>query len=128
MDIASIISDLSQADLIRFVPTVIRGIVLRNGIWLSKVQHHLGLEEALAIENDVSSTVVPIVTRRIGDALQLKTNGGFPSYATMSSAELTEPIIALSISWLATEPHHSYLNKLVNLLKNRKTITIASRI
>ena len=103
MDFTSRISDLSQADLARFVPTVIRRIVLHNGIWFSEVQHQLGLEEALAIEDEVSSTLVPIVTRRIGGVLQGKTSSGFPVYATMSSSELTELITALSISWLASD-------------------------
>ncbi len=101
MDITSRIDDLSQADLARFVPTVIRRIVLHNGIWFSEVQHQLGLEEALAIEDEVASVLVPIVTKRIWGALESKTNGGAPFYATMASSELTELITALSISWLA---------------------------
>ena len=123
MDIAGRISELGQVDLVRFVPTVIRRIVLHNGIWFSEVQHQLGLEEALAVEDDVSSTIVPIVTRRIGDALQSNTNSGFPSSATMSSAELTGLITALSISWLAIDGvwfqavekrHDMYISKRCN--------------
>lgn len=123
MDFASSISDLSQADLARFVPTVIRRIVLHNGIWFSEVLHQLGLEEALAIEDKVASALVPIVTKRIGGALRNKTNSGDSFYAMMTSSELTELIEALSISWLASDgvwfqtvenQHDMYISKRCN--------------
>lgn len=103
MDVASRIADLSQADLARFVPTVIRRIALHNGIWFNEVVHQLGLEQAIEIEEEVASTLEPIVTRRIGAALKAISNGEVSSYATMTSSDLTELITALSISWLAID-------------------------
>ncbi len=71
-DNASIISELSRADLARFIPTIIRRIVLHNGIWFSEVLHQLGLEEAMAAELDAAKVIVPIVEKRIGGALKIR--------------------------------------------------------
>ena len=103
MNIVSRIGDLTQADLVCFVPTVVRRIVLHNGIWFSEVQHQLGLEEALAIENEVASILEPIVTRRIGGSLPSKTHEEVPFYAGLSSEDLTGLITDLSIIWLACD-------------------------
>ncbi len=79
-------------------------MVLHNGIWFNEVEHQLGLEEALVIEEQVANVLVPIITKRIMGVFDTGTKAeGLRSFEDMPSARLIELIDALSLSWLASD-------------------------
>ena len=98
---------IKQADqelLVRMVMDGFRRIIIHYGAWFAEVEHQVGLEKALAVEDDVWQTSVGTQLDRLGKTLGFPTENGIPSILkTLPREVLTDLIEKLSINWLAND-------------------------
>jgi hypothetical protein len=95
---------LSQVELARYVIDALRRIVLHYGIWFSEVSHQLGLEEAIRLEEEVSTSFLPIAINRLSKTLGFPTENGLPLYlVNMEKEKLISLINSMSANWLTND-------------------------
>ena len=98
---------IKQADqemLVRIVMDGFRRIIIHYGAWFAEVEHQVGLEKALAVEDNVWQTSVGNQLDRLGKTLDFPTENGIPSaLQTLPREVLIDLIEKLSINWLAND-------------------------
>ena len=98
------LEELSQIELARYAVDVLRRIVLHYGIWFNEVVHQLGLEEAIRLEEKVSSSLLPIAVNRLSKTLGFQTENGLPLWLiNMERENLISLINAMSANWLTND-------------------------
>jgi len=98
------LEELNQSELAQFIVDVIRRAILHYGIWFNEVQHQLGLEEAVLIEEKVSTKIFPIYINRLSKVLGFEVENGLPlQLVNMPKKKLIDLIDAMSINWLAND-------------------------
>jgi len=98
------LQELSQSKLARYAVDALRRIVLHYGIWFSEVSHQLGLEEAIRLEDEVSTSFFPIAMNRLAKALGFQTEDGLPLWlVNMEKEKLISLINAMSANWLTND-------------------------
>ncbi len=97
----------AQADhdfLVSMTMDAFRRIVAHHGQWFAEVEHQLGLQKALDIEQDVWQTSLKNQMKRLGDFLGIEMEDGIPKVLkTMPRETLTDLIEKLAINWLAND-------------------------
>jgi hypothetical protein len=98
------LDQLSQGELARFAVSVFRRAILHYGFWFNEIQHQLGMEEALRIEEEASAKIFPIAIERLSKAMGFKIADGLPLFLiNMPREKLVGLIDAMSINWLAND-------------------------
>jgi hypothetical protein len=98
------LENLSQTDLALYAVETIRRLMLHYGIWFNEVSHQLGLEEAIKLEQQVSSTIFPIIVNRLSKTLGFETENGVPQrLLEMDRKNLISLIDAMATNWLASD-------------------------
>lgn len=98
------LGDLSQIELARYAVDVLRRTVLHYGIWFNEVVHQLGLEEAIRLEEKVSSAFFPIAINRLSKTVGFQTEDGLPLWlVNMEKEKLIGVINAMSANWLTND-------------------------
>jgi hypothetical protein len=96
------IEKLDNPTLSRFAVDLLRRCLLHYGIWFSEVEHQLGLEKALQIENEVFAKLSPLLMKRLSGVLGFAVDDGLPrSLSGLSREKLLSLIDAVSANWLA---------------------------
>jgi len=98
---------MAQADremLVRMVMDGFRRVIVHYGAWFAEVEHQVGLEKALAVEEDVWAASLGNQVDRLGKTLDFSTENGIPAVLnTLPREVLTDLIEKLSINWLAND-------------------------
>jgi len=98
------LEELDQIQLARYAVDALRRAMLHYGIWFNEVVHQLGLEEAIRIEGEVSASVFPLATKRVGRALGFQDEGDPPPWlVNMERDRLIDLIDAMCVNWLADD-------------------------
>jgi len=98
------LGDLTQIELARYAVDVLRRTVLHYGIWFNEVVHQLGLEEAIRLEEKVSSAFFPIAINRLSKTVGFQTEDGLPLWLlSMEKEKLIGLINAMSANWLTND-------------------------
>jgi hypothetical protein len=98
------LQQLSQIELARYAVDVLRRIVLHYGIWFNEVVHQLGLEEAIRLEEQVSTSFFPIAVNRLSKSIGFQTENGLPlRLVNMEKEKLIDLINAMSANWLTND-------------------------
>jgi hypothetical protein len=95
---------LNQMELAHYAIDGLRRIILHYGIWFSEVSHQLGLEEAIRLEEEVSTSFFRIAINRVSKTLGFQTENGLPLWlVNMEKEKLISLINALSANWLTND-------------------------
>ncbi len=95
---------LGQIELAQYAIETLRRIILHYGIWFNEINHQLGLEEAIRIEEKVSSSIIPITINRLSKTLGFKSENGVPLWLlNMEKERLIGLINAMATNWLAND-------------------------
>lgn len=98
---------LQQADpdlLVRFIMDAVHRIVVHHGQWMAQVEHQLGTEAAMAVEDEVWKASLANQMNRIGKALDFEVAGGIPAILRQLPRETMDALArALGINWLAND-------------------------
>jgi len=78
--------------------------MLHYGIWFNEVVHQLGLEEAIRIEQEVSTSIFALATKRLAGTLGFEIRSDLPAWlADMEREKLVSLIDAMCVNWLADD-------------------------
>jgi hypothetical protein len=98
------LGDLTQIELARYAVDVLRCTVLHYGIWFNEVVHQLGLDEAIRLEEEVSSSFFPIAVNRLSKTVGFETENGLPLWlVNMEKERLISLINVMSANWLTND-------------------------
>lgn len=79
-------------------------IIVHYGMWFSEVEHQLGMEKALEIENNVWNAGIKNQLTRLGKQFGFSMDGGIPSFiSALSREEIVDLLDKLSVNWLASD-------------------------
>ena len=96
------IDNLDNPALSRLAIDLLRRSLLHYGIWFNEVEHQLGLEKALQIEDDVFAQLYPLVIKRLSGVLGFAVADGLHrSLSELPREKLLSLIDAISANWLA---------------------------
>jgi len=95
---------LDNTELAHYTIDVLRRIILHYGIWFTEVIHQLGLEEAIRLEEEVSTSFFPIAINRLSKTVGFQTENDLPTWlVNMEKGKLIGLIEAMSFNWLASD-------------------------
>lgn len=97
----------AQADndfLVNMAMDSFRRIVAHHGQWFAEIEHQLGLQEALAVEQDVWHVSLNNQLKRLGKFLDIEMENGIPvALKSLPRETLSGLIEKLAINWLAND-------------------------
>ncbi len=103
-EMRQIIAETDQDTLVQLVVDAFRRTVVHYGHWFAQVEHQLGMEKALAVENDVWSASLGNQVQRLGKTLDFPVENGIPAVLnTFSKEALIDLLEKLGINWLAND-------------------------
>ncbi len=103
-EMRQIIAETDQDTLVQLVVDAFRRTVVHYGHWFAQVEHQLGMEKALAVENDVWSASLGYQVHRLGKTLDFPVEIGIPAVLnTFSKEALIDLLEKLGINWLAND-------------------------
>ncbi len=95
---------IDQGMLVKMVMDGFHRIIVHYGVWFAEVQHQIGLEKALKVEEEVWQATLGNQLDRLGKTLGFSTENGTPAFLqTMSQEALLDLIEKISINWLAND-------------------------
>jgi hypothetical protein len=98
------VEQLTQDDLARYVVNAFRLTILHYGFWFNEVMHQQNLKEAISAEEKVSSTIFPIILKRISKTLGSDTDDILSQALLQIPREkLVNLTTAMAINWLASD-------------------------
>jgi hypothetical protein len=96
------IEKLDNPALVKLAVDLLRRSLVHYGIWFNEVDHQLGLEKALQVEDDVFGKYYPLVIKRLSGALGLAVDKGLPqALSALPRDRILSLIDAISAIWLA---------------------------
>ncbi|MFA5064790.1 MAG: DUF6125 family protein [Dehalococcoidia bacterium] len=96
------IENLDNPALSRLAIDLLRRSLLHYGIWFNEVDHQLGLEKALQIEDEVFAKLCPLIIKRLSGILGFAVDDGLPrSLSALPREKIISLIDAISANWLA---------------------------
>ena len=99
-----IIAQADQEMLVRIVMDGFRRTMVHYGLWLAQVEHQVGLDQALAVEDEVWQASLGNQMDRLGKTLGFAVENGAPAALKALPREaLLDLIEKLSINWLAND-------------------------
>ena len=98
---------IEQADndmLVRVVMDGFHRILVHYGAWMAEVAHQVGLEQAMAVEEEVWTASLGNQMDRLGKTLGFAVDNGVPgALAALPREALVDLVEKLSINWLAND-------------------------
>ncbi|OQY57924.1 MAG: cytosolic protein [Desulfobacteraceae bacterium 4572_88] len=98
---------IEQADdelLPRLVIDAFRRIVVHYGYWFAQVEHQLGMEKAMNVEQEVWDASIGNQLKRLGKTFGFPVENGIPAVIrNMPKADLIDLLEKLGINWLAND-------------------------
>ena len=98
---------IDQADnamLVALVMDAFRRTIVHYGAWFAEVAHQVGMEKAMAVEDQVWQVSMANQVDRLGKTLDFATENGVPSALKALPREvLLDLIEKMSINWLAND-------------------------
>jgi hypothetical protein len=99
-----IIAETDQETLVQLVVDALRRTVVHYGHWFAQVEHQLGMEKALAVEEDVWRASLANQVQRLGKTLDFPVENGIPAVLNSFSKEtLIDLLEKLGVNWLAND-------------------------
>jgi len=96
------IERMDSPALSRLAVDLLRRSLLHYGIWFNEVDHQLGLEKALQIENEVFARLCPLIIKRLSGVLGFAVADDLPrSLSELPKEKIISLIDAISANWLA---------------------------
>lgn len=96
------IDRMDNPALSRLAVDLLRRSLLHYGIWFNEVDHQLGLEKALQIEDEVFAKLCPLIIKRLSGVLGFAIDDGLPrSLSGLPREKIISLIDAISANWLA---------------------------
>jgi len=96
------IEKLDNAGLSKFAVDLLRRSIVHYGIWFNEVDHQLGLEKALQIEDEVFGRLYPLVIKRLSSTLGFAVGNDLPrALSGLPREKIISLIDAISANWLA---------------------------
>ncbi|MFA5400998.1 MAG: DUF6125 family protein [Dehalococcoidia bacterium] len=96
------IERMDNPALSRLAVDLLRRSLLHYGIWFNEVDHQLGLEKALQIEDEVFAKLCPLIIKRLSGVLGFALDDGLPrSLSGLPREKIISLIDAISANWLA---------------------------
>ena len=103
-DMRQIIAETDQETLVQLVVDALRRTVVHYGHWFAQVEHQLGMEKALAVEEDVWRASLANQVQRLGKTLDFPVENGIPAVLNSFSKEtLIDLLEKLGVNWLAND-------------------------
>jgi hypothetical protein len=103
-EMRQIIAETDQETLVQLVVDALRRTVVHYGHWFAQVEHQLGMEKALAVEEDVWSASLGNQVQRLGKTLDFPVENGIPAVLNGFSKEtLIDLLEKLGVNWLAND-------------------------
>ncbi|MGD8542785.1 MAG: DUF6125 family protein [Desulfobacteraceae bacterium] len=103
-EMRQIIAETDQETLVQLVVDALRRTVVHYGHWFAQVEHQLGMEKALAVEEDVWSASLGNQVQRLGKTLDFPVENGIPAVLNRFSKEtLIDLLEKLGVNWLAND-------------------------
>ncbi len=103
-EMRQIIAETDQETLVQLVVDALRRTVVHYGHWFAQVEHQLGMEKALAVEEDVWSASLGNQVQRLGKTLDFPVENGIPAVLNHFSKEtLIDLLEKLGVNWLAND-------------------------
>jgi len=95
---------LDNPTLSRLAVDLLRRSMLHYGMWFNEVEHELGLEKALQIEDEVFNKLYPLAMKRLSGVLGFAVDNELPQALTaLPSEKILSLIDAISTNWLAND-------------------------
>ncbi|MBN1690528.1 MAG: cytosolic protein [Dehalococcoidia bacterium] len=96
------VDKLDNSALSRLVVDLIRRSLVHYGIWFSELDHQLGLEKALQIEDEVFAKLSPVIIKRLSGILGFDVDDNLPrALSGLPREKILSLIDAISANWLA---------------------------
>jgi hypothetical protein len=96
------IEKLDNTALCRLAVDLLRRSIVHYGIWFNEVDHQLGLEKALQIEDEVFGNFYPLVIKRLSGILGFTVANDLPqALSELPREKIISLIDAISANWLA---------------------------
>jgi hypothetical protein len=96
------IEKLDSPALGKLAVDLIRRSIMHYGIWFNEVDHQLGLEKALQIEDEVWGKFYPLVVKRLSGVLGFAADNVLPqTISDLPREKIISLIDAVSANWLA---------------------------
>jgi hypothetical protein len=103
-EMRQIIAETDQETLVQLVVDALRRTVVHYGHWFAQVEHQLGMEKALAVEEDVWRASLANQVQRLGKTLDFPVEDGIPAVLNSFSKEtLIDLLEKLGVNWLAND-------------------------
>jgi hypothetical protein len=103
-EMRQIIAETDHDTLVQLVVDALRRTVVHYGHWFAQVEHQLGMEKALAVENDVWSASLGNQVQRLGKTLDFPVENGIPAVLNTFSKEILIDLLEkLGVNWLAND-------------------------
>jgi hypothetical protein len=103
-EMRQIIAETDQETLVQLVVDALRRTVVHYGHWFAQVEHQLGMEKALAVEEDVWRASLANQVQRLGKTLDFPVENGIPTVLNSFSKEtLIDLLEKLGVNWLAND-------------------------
>jgi hypothetical protein len=103
-EMRQIIAETDQETLVQLVVDAFRRTVVHYGHWFAQVEHQLGMEKALAVEEDVWRASLANQVQRLGKTLDFPVEDGIPAVLNSFSKEtLIDLLEKLGVNWLAND-------------------------
>ena len=104
---SEVTSEIENADkdlLLKMVMDSFRRTIVHYGQWFAQVEHQLGMEKAMAIEDKVWDASFGNQLRRLGKTLGFEIEDGIPSaLKNLSRDQLIDLVEKLGVNWLAND-------------------------
>ena len=79
-------------------------IIVHYGAWFAEVEHQLGMEKALKVEQSVWDTSLDNQLKRIGKTIGFTVEDGVPGFLkSLPNETLRELVKKIGINWLAND-------------------------
>ena len=90
--------------LVRMVVDSLRRTIVHYGHWMAQVEHQLGMENAMAVEDEVWEASVGNQLKRLGKTLGFDVDGGVPAVLkSLPKETLVDLLEKLGVNWLAND-------------------------
>jgi hypothetical protein len=103
-NIQEVTNQADNAMLVEIVMDAFHRIIVHYGSWFAEVAHQVGMEKAMAVEDDVWRLSMANQLDRLGKTLNFPTEEGIPTVLKSLPRETLIALIEkLSINWLAND-------------------------
>lgn len=98
------LEDLSPSELVHWLLEGFRRTVIHYGSWFRETEYQLGMEKAVAIEEEAGDQAWAIILKRMATLFGFEIEDGVPKVLQrLDKEKLLEAIDAVAVNWLAED-------------------------